>query len=254
MVLLLALASGAAALIYEVVWFQFLGLVVGSSAVSLGILLATFMGGTCLGSLLFPRLTPLHHHPLRVYAAIEIGIALTALLTLVLLPFAGKIYIAWAGEGPQGFLLRGVLAAVCLLLPTVLMGATLPALSRQIAQSDDRSSLGLLYGSNIIGAVCGSLFAGFYLLRRYDVTTAIIVAAVLNGIVAIAAALAASRTSHTAADSTRSSPVPYRKDTVVYVAIGLSGFCALAAETIWTRTLALLLGGSVYTFSLIVAV
>ncbi len=78
--LVLSFGSGIAALIYEIVWFQLLELVIGSSAVSLGVLLATFMGGMCLGSVLLPRLISARPRPLRVYAAIELGIALLAIL------------------------------------------------------------------------------------------------------------------------------------------------------------------------------
>src|SRR5689334_6695377 len=90
----LFVGSGCAALIYEIVWFQLLQLVIGSSAISLGILLGTFMGGMCLGSLLLPRLIGAAQHPLRVYAALEAGIALLALLILVGMPLVGGIYTA----------------------------------------------------------------------------------------------------------------------------------------------------------------
>src|SRR4030095_5457483 len=121
LLLLLAFSSGAAALIYEVTWFQLLELVIGSSPISLGILLATFMGGTCLGSLFFPRMISNQRHPLRAYALIETGIAVTAVLAFLLLPLVGDVYLAWGGEGFIGLLLRGCIAAVCLLPPTLLM-------------------------------------------------------------------------------------------------------------------------------------
>src|SRR5512142_1109196 len=118
LLLLLSFGSGVAALIYEIVWFQLLELAIGSTAVSLGILLATFMGGMCLGSLIFPRLAPPGRHPLRVYAAIELALGALGILVLLLMPFVA------------GIPFRGVVAAICLLPPTVLMGATLPALAR----------------------------------------------------------------------------------------------------------------------------
>src|SRR5690349_18599169 len=80
--LLLFVGSGCAALIYEVVWFQLLQLVIGSSAVSLGVLLGTFMGGMCLGSYVVPRYLDLRRHPMRVYAGLELGIGLMGLLLL----------------------------------------------------------------------------------------------------------------------------------------------------------------------------
>ena len=215
-----------------------LELAIGSTAVSLAVVLATFMGGMCAGSLLFPRLAPVRSRPLQVYAAIEAGIGVLGILALFLIPLAGSVYTAWAASG--------VVAAVCLLPPTLLMGATLPALSREV---DDASSLGFLYGANIGGAVLGCLVAGFYLLREYDVATATYVAAAINfGIAGIAVA-AGGRSVTVAARYDRGAG-----DRSVYWAIALSGFCALAAEAIWTRTLGLLFGASVYGLSLIVAV
>ena len=130
--LLLFVGSGSAALVYEVVWFQLLQLVIGVSAISLGVLLGTFMGGLCLGSLLFPRLVPAGRHPLRVYALIEVAIGVIGLLVLVVVPLVAGVYTAWAGPGMVGLLMRAAAAGICLLPPTLLMGATLPALSRWV--------------------------------------------------------------------------------------------------------------------------
>src|SRR5688572_31735012 len=94
LVLLLFIGSGCAALIYEIVWLQLLQLVIGSSAVSLGVLLGTFMGGMCLGSLLLPRLIGAERHPLRVYAALEFGIAALGLALLFGLPLVNDLYAA----------------------------------------------------------------------------------------------------------------------------------------------------------------
>src|SRR5262245_25941337 len=154
---LLFVVSGAAALIYEVVWFQLLQLVIGSSAVSLGILLGTFMAGMCAGSLLVSRVVSSRHHPLRVYASIELGIGAIGVFVLWLMPLVGRMYIAWSGDGLTGLLVRGAIAALCLLPSTLLMGATLPAVARAVdTTSAGISWLGYFYGSNIAGAVCGS--------------------------------------------------------------------------------------------------
>src|SRR5713101_5835040 len=96
---LLFVGSGCAALIYEIVWFQLLELIIGSSSVSLGILLGTFMGGMCLGNFLFARLVPQTSHPLRVYAFMELGIGLLGVILLFGMPLIGWIYLAWAGHG-----------------------------------------------------------------------------------------------------------------------------------------------------------
>src|SRR5215831_2888035 len=189
---LLFVGSGCAALIYEIVWFQLLQLVIGSSSISLGILLGTFMGGMCLGSLLLPRLIAPQEHPLRVYALLELGIGALALLILVGMPLVSGIYTAWGGEGIGGIIFRAAVAGICLLPPTMLMGATLPAISRWVkATPDGVAWLGFFYGGNIAGGVIGSLAAGFYLLRRFDVVTATFAAVAINVIVfAIASVLA----------------------------------------------------------------
>src|SRR5690348_8614460 len=257
--LLLFVGSGCAALIYEVVWFQLLQLVIGSSAVSMGVLLGTFMGGMCLGSLLLPRLSAARGlHPLRTYAFLEIGIGIIGLLVLFGMPFVSGIYTSWAGSGVTGILLRGVAAGICLLPPTLLMGATLPAISRWVESTPEGVSwLGFFYGGNIAGGVVGSLAAGFYLLRVYDLAITTYVAVALNVTVAVLALLIA-RLSPTVqtlrSDRDVHAPLRVPGAWAVYVAIALSGMTALGAEVIWTRLLSLLFGATVYTFSLILGV
>ena len=252
--LLLFVGSGCAALIYEIVWFQLLQLVIGSSAVSLGVLLGTFMGGMCLGSLFLPRIISPREHPLRVYAFLELGIGVFGLLLLFGMPLLGGLYFHWGGGGVTGILLRGVAASICLLPPTLAMGATLPAMSRWVESTPEGVSwLGFFYGGNIAGGVLGCLLAGFYLLRVHDTAFATFVAVALNVLVAGLALLIAKTTPHEAVVL----PAPLERAPgawAVYVAIGISGFTALSAEVIWTRLLSLLFGATVYTFSLILAV
>lgn len=256
-VLLLFVGSGLAALVYEVVWFQMLQLVVGSSSVSMAVLLATFMGGSCLGSVWLARLVSARHHPLRVYAALEAGIGACALLLLVLVPLIGRLYTAWAGTGSVGFLLRGGVAAACLLPPTLAMGATLPAMGRWVETTPRGLSwLGLFYAGNTIGAVLGCLLAGFYLLRLYDVVVATMAAVLVNVVVSVVAwRLATSDGDY--APAGRAEPSA-RRDLGLGLgplsAIALSGYCALSAEVVWTRYLALSFGATVYTFGIILAV
>ncbi len=255
--LLLFVGSGCAALIYEIVWFQLLQLVIGSSAVSLGVLLGTFMGGMCLGSLLLARVIPRRHHPLRVYAYLELGIAAFGIVLLFGMPLLGGIYFAWGGSGVSGILLRGLAASICLLPPTLLMGATLPAMARWVESTPEGVSwLGFFYGGNIGGGVIGCLLAGFYLLRVHDTAVATFVAVGLNVLVAGIALLLANATPE--AENAEIAPAPpldrEAEAWPVYLAIGLSGMTALGAEVIWTRLLSLLFGATVYTFSLILAV
>ncbi len=259
----LFIGSGCAALIYEIVWLQSLQLVIGSSAVSLGVLLATFMGGMCLGSLLLPRLVSVRRHPLRVYALIELGIGAAGIAILWAVPYVDQLYVTHVRPGLPSILMRAIVCATCLLPPTLLMGATLPAIARWVeATPQGVAWLGFFYGSNIAGAVFGCLLAGFYLLRVHDAAVATYVAAALNLTVASIALLSAVQTSHgtSSMPALPQAPPLANEDArptrarIVYVVIALSGLTALGAEVVWTRNLSLLLGGTVYTFSIILAV
>jgi len=260
LLLLLFAGSGCSALIYEIVWYQLLQLAIGSTAVSLGVLLATFMGGLCVGSVGLPRLGFARRHPLRIYAVLELGIALCGVLVLVGIPFIDRVYVAGAEHGLPGMLLRGLICAVCLLPPTVLMGASLPAIVRWVESTPRGVSWwGLLYGGNTVGAVFGCLFAGFYLLRIYNTATATYVAAAINVIVAAMSFGLAARTPAHAAAGGSEEATPARIEAghatwTVYVTIGLSGACALGAEVVWTRLMGMMLGSTVYVFSIILAV
>ena len=257
--LLLFVGSGCAALIYEVVWFQLLQLVIGSSAISMGVLLGTFMGGMCLGSFLLPRFVGRGHHPLRVYAYLELGIALCGLLILFGMPLLNSVYVTVSGgAGILGIVMRGIAAAIILLPPTLLMGATLPAMSRWVESTPEGVSwLGFFYGGNIGGGVLGSLLAGFYLLRVYDLVVATFVAIALNvavALIGLAIAKAAPTVETLPSDRDEKAPKAVSAGWAIYVAIALSGATALSSEVIWARLLSLLFGGTVYTFSLILAV
>lgn len=254
--LLLFSASGCAALIYEVVWYQLLQLAIGSTSVSLGILLATFMGGLCIGSMWIPRLRP-SGHPLKLYAKLEIGLAVTAVLVQFAIPLLSRVYMTGAEHGMPSMLLRGLLAAVCMLPPTILMGASLPAIVRWIrGNADGVAWWGYLYGGNTAGAVLGCLLAGFYLLRVFNMATATLIAAGINIAVGlISFVLAGSMPEHSSEPEPEPEAEPARTNLwPVYLSIALSGATALGAEVVWTRLLSMLLLGTVYVFSIILAV
>ena len=279
--LLLFVGSGCAALIYEIVWFQVLQLVVGVSAVSLAVLLGTFMGGMFAGSLLLTRYVSPAEHPLGVYAKIEAMIGVIGALLIVLMPLVGRLYTT-VGGGPASIALRALVSVILLLPPTMLMGATLPAVSRYVrATPSGVAWLGFFYGGNILGAVIGALAAGFYLLRVYDLTTAALTAVALNAVVAAGGFLLSRRAPYVPSHAVTNGPgapdasatgkhttVRGRARAVfkgiasnrswsppgVYVVIALSGFTALGAEVVWTRLLSLLFGATTYALSLILAV
>jgi spermidine synthase len=268
LLMILFAASGCAALVYEIVWYQMLQLVIGSTAISLGVLLATFMGGLCLGSLTLPRyLKRRQYHPLRVYGAIEVGIGICAILVRILMPLVDWIYVSAVGHGLPAIFLRAIMCAIILLPPTFLMGASLPAVARWI-QTTPRgvSWLGLLYGANTAGAVFGCLLAGFYLLRVFDMASATYFAALLNALIgfisySVAKVTPDQSTEEMPEDSVKQSSPEIQlaqphvaSNWNIYLTVALSGASALGAEVVWTRLLGLMLGATVYTFSIILAI
>ena len=161
LVLLLFVGSGCAALMYEIIWFQLLQLVLGSSAVSIARAARHVHGGHVHRQPGAAALRPASRHPLRVYAVLELLIGASGLLMLVAMPAGAGHLHAVVGHGVPGLMLRGLFAAICLLPPTVMMGATLPAVARWVETTPRGVSwLGYFYGGNTIGAVFGCLLAG----------------------------------------------------------------------------------------------
>jgi spermidine synthase len=251
-VAVLAAVSGIAALVFEIVWFQQLELAIGSSSVSLGVIAATFMGGMCLGSLLLARCVSPRRHPLVTFAGLQLGVACCGLVLVRAAPAVGDLYHRLGPVGHWGYACRAAAAAVCLLPPTVLMGATLPTLARWAWAQSRSGSVGWLQAANVAGGVLGCLLTGFVLLPRFDLATAAVLAATTNLMAAIAALRIVRRSPYAPPIAVASQG---RQPRIwITVVIGLSGLTALAAEVIWTRLLALQVGGSAYAFTLILAV
>ena len=256
---LLFLGSGCAALIYEVIWFHLLRLVIGGSAVSMAIVLSTFMGGMCLGSLAAPRLISIRLHPLRVYAGLEIAIGLIGATLPWWMPALQNWYTALSVTSGQDLFMRSVVAGGCLMPGTILMGATLPAVARAVsATPTGLSDMGFFYGANTLGAVLGCFVAGFFLVTQTDVTYASYVAAAINMLVGLQALSISQRMaydpvkpqSETPRTKTNYENVPL----LIALLMACSGFTALSAEVVWTRLLSLLFGATTYTFAIILMV
>ena len=264
----LLVGSGFCSLVYQVAWLRLLRLVFGASTAASAAVLAIFMGGLGIGGLLLGGRADRHRCPLALYGRLELGIAALAAVSPALVLLVRHLYIAAGGsaalgQGP-GTALRLVLAALVLGLPTLLMGGTLPAMARAVERSTDtgRRDLAILYGSNTLGAVLGALTATFISLEALGIRSSIWAAAVLNLGVALTALALARRSAPRAAASARpepAPPVPKRPARgapmmLVLPAAAAVGFAFLLMELVWYRMLAPILGGSSYTFGLILAV
>ena len=274
---LLFFLSGAASLMYQVAWARSLSLVFGGSHLAITTVLSVFMGGLALGSVLFGRRADRTRHALRLYGLLELGVAACALAFLGLMRVYPALYppLARVAESSPAYLsfVRVALAALAMLPPTTLMGGTLPVLSRFVAARPGRlgGHLSLLYGINTLGAVAGTVGCGFLLLKTLGVTATILVAAAVNlavGAAAIAlperlferggapadrrgSAAAAPRPAARAEPDLAAIGAPTLR--LVLWATGVSGFCALGYEVLWTRMLTLVVGTSAYSFTIILA-
>ena len=257
------IVSGATGLIYEVLWARMLGLVFGATTLAVSTVLAAFMGGLALGSALAGRLASRIRKPLATYGWIEIGIAAYALLVPFLFRLIDHVYVLIWQQFQPGFfafsLWRFVLSSLVLLVPTTLMGATLPVLAAALVHSSGRNSNSVtrLYACNLAGAILGTLLAGFVLLPELGVRTTILVAAILNVVVGVIAIVLQRRaTSELPVDQPRAEvDGPSVEDSSRFwiFAAFASGFVTISTQVSWTRILTMIIGSSTYAFSIVVA-
>ncbi|HEV3256452.1 MAG TPA: fused MFS/spermidine synthase, partial [Gemmataceae bacterium] len=257
--------SGASALVYELVWQRLLNLVFGVTTLSVSAVLAAFMGGLALGSLLLGRYADRTARPLRWYAWLEAGIGLTGLL--VPAGFAG-LTLGYAGvyahfpPGPwAGACIRFGLSVLVLVVPATLMGATLPVMGRLALRRAGSlpATFSLLYAVNTMGAVVGTALTGFVLLRVLGMRHTLWLAAGLNLAVAVSAGLADFWRRLPAACPTDEPPVANRELTtarpwLVLACAGVTGAAGMAFEVAWARILAVLTSNSAYAFALLLTV
>ena len=259
--LLLVVLSGAAALVYEVLWLRLLTLSMGHTTAAVGTVLAAFMGGLALGAWSGGRVAASlsSQRALRAYAWLEVTIAACALL----MPFAADALepiLRWAYDGGEGgpvfAITRVVLSLLLITLPTIAMGATYPLAVRWFAV-DERAvaaHASRVYAANTSGAAIGVVLGGFVLLPLLGLRGATFIAVTLNVIVA-AGALALSRTAAHDARASRRAQAPEVAPSatgpirLAAFALAVSGFVALVYEVIWTRILAMVLGPTTYAFS-----
>jgi spermidine synthase len=262
---LLFFVSGAAALVYEVVWVRSLGLVFGASHLAVTTVLAVYMAGQAIGSSLFGSRADRTERPLRLYGLLEIGIGLSGLAFLGLMKVYPVLYAPLARVAEENRLyltvVRTAFAVLAMIVPTSLMGGTLPTLSRFVSgrSGGPARQLSFLYAANTLGAVAGTLVTGFFLLQTLGVTATMLLASGLSTVVGVTSILLQrrSRTSdRVGAPVTRRQgpqdprPVSDLAVQLTLLGVGLSGFCALGYEVLWTRMLTFVVGTSVYSFTI----
>jgi spermidine synthase len=268
----LLFGSGACALVYQVAWFREFRLVFGASTAATAAVLALFVAGLGAGGLYFGRRADAHEAPVRLYALLELGVALSAALTPALLWITRRAYVALGGTSVLGLFvgtsIRLLLSALVLAVPTFLMGGTLPAVAKAVQADDDRGRrrIGWLYGLNTLGAVTGSLAANFWLLETLGSRRTLFTACAINVIVAVSAGGLARRVRRGSslgtrdpaqADAGASDPPPSATASVArftVLAAAVAGFAFFVMEIVWYRMLGPLLGGTVFTFGLILAI
>lgn len=272
----LFLLSGFSALIYQVLWLRLLALVFGVTVYAASTVLATFMTGLALGSYAAGHVADRSRRPLTLFGIAEVLVGLTALATPAALEGVKALYVGWypAMGDHLGLLTlaRFVLSFVVLIVPTMLMGATLPLVMKSSLTRNDAvgQRMGLLYGTNTAGAILGALLAGFVLIPGIGIARGFVLAASINVLIGVVALLAARRLPlrsdarapealpPTGQDPSgvpgivgaEASPLARRLVLLVFL---LSGVISLALEVLWFRVLVIFLRPTTYSFTLMLA-
>ncbi len=274
LIYLMFFLSGAAALIYQVVWVRSLTLIFGGSHLAVTAVLSIFMAGLAAGGYIIGKFVDTVRKPLRLYGLLELGIAFSAMAFIGFMKLYPAVYIALArgkDDSPLYLtLIRITFSVIALIVPTTLMGGTLPVLTKFVSnqRKDIGRRLSFLYGFNTLGAVLGAAGAGFVLLRLYSSSTTLYTAILINTAIGLASMMLQSRVSATIPEPLSDagtgglpdSPVSPDADSrhkrenlsslkLVLWGIGVSGFCALGYEVLWSRILTIVVGASVYGFT-----
>jgi spermidine synthase len=266
---LLFFASGACALIYQVMWLRMLALVFGVTVYAASTVLASFMAGLALGSYGAGRIAATLRSPLLAFGLVEIGVGISAFATSALLDIAKDVWVATQPSLPASLPLvtaaRFLVAMTVLLVPTTLMGATLPLVMESAVVRDRgiASRIGLLYAANTTGAIVGALVAGFYLVSHVGIAGSFRMAALSNiaiGLLAIALSSASQR-QRPPTDAAPARPrglsadgdVTATTQRAVLWTFALSGVLSLAIELVWFRMLVMFLCPTAYAFTIMLA-
>ncbi len=274
-ILIIFALSGAAGLIAEIVWSRQLVLVFGNTTQAVSAILTGFFGGMAIGAPIGGRLADRVRSPLRLYGLLEIALAVVVIATPLTFRLINELYrgIYPSLEGsPQALaLVRMGLAVLALAPATIMMGATLPSLTRYLTQDGHLSkAFGKLYAANIMGAILGTLAAGFVLIELLGLTGALAVGAACSAIAGVSALIldrrhpaAATQAAATASDPVVPYPALTPEPTTTVIGRGrvrlaltvafVSGLTSLGYQVLWTRMLASGTGNTTYVFTVILA-
>jgi predicted membrane-bound spermidine synthase len=252
LVLFLLFISGGTGLVYELVWSKRLANVLGSSGQAHALVLAVFMGGLALGAWIFGGAADRARRPVALYGALELFVGLYALVFERVLEAFSSAYLSLA---PGVAAAKLALAALALLPPTIAMGGTVPVLTRFFtrALSAARGELALLYAVNSLGASAGVLLAGLVLVPAVGLSASERCAAAANLLLAVAAIAMGLRAVPPAVDPENPDAAVAGSTRVALICVALSGFTAMLYEITWVRVLAIVIGGTTYAFTLILA-
>lgn len=265
--------SGVCGLVYQVLWLRQLSLIFGVTIYAASTVLAAFMAGLAIGSYFAGRLIDRARNPLMWYGVVEVMIGVSALLTAVALNAIGPLYAGFYNLSLNSIVgltaFRLLLSFAVLIVPTTLMGATLPIIIKSSLLSVEGlgGRVSFLYATNTAGAIAGTLLAGFYLIGGVGMAQSFKLAAALNvliGIIAIGQTLVLGRrvvavkdvtpaSSEVAADAEAKQRIPHRTRRVVLMVFALSGLISLALEVVWFRILVLFLEVTTYAFTIMLA-
>jgi spermidine synthase len=259
---LLFALSGFCALVYEILWTKYLSLTFGTTILAVSTVAAVFMGGLALGSYLLGRHADRETNLLRIYAFLELGIAVTALLFAPTLELVEAVYIALSRSLPThpaiSTAFHFLFSALLLLPPSACMGGTFPLMCRFFARKKCGGQIGRLYALNTLGATLGAFGAGFFLIPALGLSTTGYLAVFTNlaiaaGAFALARRIGATSPRDVSQAKRPDQPLQASRHRLLLVGIGLIGFFSLAYEILWTRVLLLFLGNTSYAFSLMLS-
>lgn len=269
---ILFLLSGIAGLMYQVVWFKHLSYFLGNTTYSQVVVLSTFMGGLAIGSWWWGKKADESENPLKLAAYLEISIALYCLFYIPIFDGIKIIFIelvksqGWPSDGNMVLSLKFLICSLTLLFPTILMGGTIPILVRYLSNhiSVIGKNISILYFVNSLGAVFGSILAGFYLIQKIGLTSTVFVGALMDllvGLVFLWIVHLSNRKAYNTkiVNSNKNGKkegqlITQIQYNIVLIIALTSGFCAMAYEIIWLRLLIPILSSSTYSFTLILTV